>query len=100
MSAQGRLYLSPKVNLFPVDEKGATVETYQHFEGKVTTTQVWNVKLTPLAGTGPMIPYWSLVLITPLLAIAPWLRWRFSLRTLLIAMTLLAVMLGLVAWLR
>ena len=29
----------------------------------------------------------------------PWLRWRFSLRTLLIATTLVAVVLGLIVWL-
>jgi hypothetical protein len=32
------------------------------------------------------------------LAAFPWLRWRFSLRTLLIAMTLIAVVLGAVVW--
>lgn len=33
------------------------------------------------------------------LAAMPWLRWRFSVRTLLIATTLLAALLGLSAWL-
>jgi hypothetical protein len=33
-------------------------------------------------------------------AIAPWLRWRFKLRALLIATTLVAVVLGLFVWLR
>ena len=37
-----------------------------------------------------------LVLVSGLLALTPWLRWRFSLRTLLIATTLVAVMLGLI----
>src|SRR6476620_3597226 len=32
------------------------------------------------------------------LAFAPWMRWHFSLRTLLIATTLVAVVLGLVMW--
>ena len=32
------------------------------------------------------------------LAAAPWLRWRFSLRTLLIATTLVAMVLGLIVW--
>jgi hypothetical protein len=98
MSAQGKLYLAPKLNLFPIDEKGATAETYQHFDGKLTTTQVWNVELIRLAGTGLVIPYWSLVLVTPLLAVAPWIRWRFSLRTVLIATTLVAVVLGLIVY--
>jgi hypothetical protein len=43
-------------------------------------------------------PYWFLILLTAAIAAAPWLRWpkRFSLRTLLIAMTLVAVVLGLI----
>ena len=32
------------------------------------------------------------------LSAAPWIRWRFSLRTLLIATTLIAVVLGVVVW--
>jgi hypothetical protein len=43
-------------------------------------------------------PYWSLVLVSAALAIGPWLRYRFSLRTLLIATTLAAVVLGLIVW--
>ena len=39
-------------------------------------------------------PYWFPVLISGVLATVPWLRWRFSLRTLLIATTLVAVVLG------
>lgn len=98
MSAQGKLYLAPSVNLFPTDEKGITAETYQHFGGKATTIRVSNVRLIPLAGTGAVLPYWPLVLITPLLTVAPWIRWRFSLRSLLIATTVVAVVLGFVAW--
>src|SRR5687768_11764356 len=42
-------------------------------------------------------PYWFLVM---LFAIVPWLPWRFSLRTLLIATTLVAVGLGVLISLR
>jgi hypothetical protein len=49
------------------------------------------------AYTELIIPYWLPCLATATLAIIPWLR-RFSLRTLLIAMTLIAVVLGLVIW--
>jgi hypothetical protein len=45
--------------------------------------------------------YWCLILISVVLVTAPWIRrieWRFSLRTLLIATTLVAVGLGLVVW--
>jgi hypothetical protein len=48
------------------------------------------------------IPYLFLVLLAATLAAVPWIRWsnRFSLRTLLIATTLIAVALGLIVWLR
>jgi hypothetical protein len=41
--------------------------------------------------------YWMLTLTIGGLAAAPWLRWRFTLRTLLIATTLFAVGMGVVA---
>jgi hypothetical protein len=49
------------------------------------------------------IPLWFLVALSASLAPLPWLRWdrrskRYSLRTLLIATTLVAVVLGLVVW--
>jgi hypothetical protein len=40
------------------------------------------------------IPHWFAILLTGTVAALPWLRWRFSLRTLLMAMTLVAVVLG------
>jgi hypothetical protein len=41
-----------------------------------------------------------LILMLAAFAIVPWIRWsnRFSLRTLLIATTLIAIVLGLAAW--
>src|SRR6476660_3466826 len=47
------------------------------------------------------VPYWFIVLLSMLLPVTPWLRqfnWRFSTRTLLIATTLVAVVLGLIVW--
>jgi hypothetical protein len=51
-------------------------------------------------GKGHMVPYWAIVLPSAALASVPWIRWskRFSLRTLLIATTLVAVVLGVVVW--
>jgi len=49
------------------------------------------------------IPYWFIVVIVVVIAASPWLPWwskRFSLRTMLIATTLIALVLGLIAWLR
>ncbi len=45
------------------------------------------------------VPHWFAVVICIALAVVPWIRWRFSLRTLLIATTLVAVVLGLIVWL-
>jgi hypothetical protein len=47
-------------------------------------------------------PIWFLVMFAVTVATLPWirqLRWRFTLRTLLIATTLVAVVLGLIVWL-
>jgi hypothetical protein len=41
-------------------------------------------------------PHWLGVVFCVCLSFVPWLPWRFSLRTLLIATTLLAVVLGLI----
>jgi hypothetical protein len=50
--------------------------------------------------TSVEFPNWFLALCFSSLALAPWLRVRFSLRTLLIVATLVAVGLGLIVWLR
>jgi hypothetical protein len=46
------------------------------------------------------IPYWLPVLLSGVFAATPWIQWtrRFSLRTLLIATTLVAMLLGVVAY--
>lgn len=45
-----------------------------------------------------MFPYWSPILFFATLAATPWIHWRFSLRTLLIFTTLVAVVLGVIVW--
>jgi hypothetical protein len=50
-------------------------------------------------GAGYVLPIWFLLLSATFVGSLPWLRWRFSLRTLLIAMTLIAVGLGTIVWL-
>jgi hypothetical protein len=49
---------------------------------------------------GFAMPQWFPVLVTLFLTASPWTLSRFSLRTLLVATTLLAVVLGLIVWLR
>jgi hypothetical protein len=41
-------------------------------------------------------PYWLVTLLIAASGVAPWIRWRFSLRALLIATTLVAMVLGLI----
>jgi hypothetical protein len=50
------------------------------------------------SGVGRYFPHWLLAVIMGLLAGVPWLRWRFSLRTLLIATTFIAAVLGLIVY--
>jgi hypothetical protein len=53
---------------------------------------------------GYQLPVWFPTIFFATFAVAPWIvrdsHWRFSLRTLLIATTLVAVLLGLIVWLR
>jgi hypothetical protein len=43
-------------------------------------------------------PHWFLLLVAATVAAMPWTRWRFSLRTLLIGMAVVAAGLGLIVW--
>ena len=75
--------------------------------GNVTVDDTWVEKnlrwfgaqrvKTP-TGTWPAIPFWLPTLFVGVLAGVPWLRYRFSLRTLLIATTLIAMVLGVIVW--
>jgi hypothetical protein len=52
-------------------------------------------------GVVALFPIWFPITLVVLLGTVPWsgeLNWRFSLRTLLIATTLIAVVLGLIVW--
>jgi hypothetical protein len=52
----------------------------------------------PAAHDIASVPCWVPTVCVFALGIVPWLPWHFSLRTLLIAMTLIAVVLGLIVW--
>jgi len=45
-----------------------------------------------------IVPHWFLIVLSAAFSTAPWLPSRFSLRTLLIGMTVVAVLLGAVVW--
>lgn len=42
------------------------------------------------------LPFWFLTLVTGAFMYLPWVKWHFSLRTLLIAMTVISALLGLI----
>jgi hypothetical protein len=44
------------------------------------------------------VPHWFFLLLATVLAAAPWIPWRFSFRTMLVAMTVVAALLGAVVW--
>ncbi len=72
--------------------------------GRPFSSRVWGGFLYAhkSSNTGIIIPYWFLIPVALCLSAIPWipqLRFRFSLLTLLIATTLVAVVLGLVVWL-
>lgn len=59
----------------------------------------WAIQTTPSTYSFSTIaPYWFAVLVASTLIIVPWVKLQFSLRTMLIATTLLAVVLGLVCY--
>jgi len=43
------------------------------------------------------LPHWNLAVAALAIAAAPWLRWRYSLRTLLVAMAVASLALGMIA---
>jgi hypothetical protein len=60
--------------------------------------QVFKLDMSDPTYTELSIPFWLPILASLTTSIAPWCRSRFSLRTLLIATTLVAVVLGLAVW--
>jgi hypothetical protein len=98
MSAQGKLYFFPDVDITPIHNQPASLQSYETLGGFVTTLKVQNVQIARRPGASPVIPLWPLVLGAWLLATLPWLPQRFSLRTLLFATTLIAVVLGVIVY--
>jgi hypothetical protein len=67
--------------------------------GERYPSRVWGVfEFNTSDGVNLSAPFWFLILLSSMAAGASWLRWRFSLRTLLIATTLVAVALGLIVF--
>ena len=99
-SFQGRLYVAPALRIDSIPGKASEGTVEELHPGYFTkrVLKIRNLKVSSLPSGGPIIPYWPLVLMMCAIIPVPWLR--FSLRTLLIATTLVAVVLGLIVWLR
>jgi hypothetical protein len=84
-------------------------QSYARVEDQMQTVRLIYAKAVNARGFGAirrapsfvfLAPYWFYVSLATIAAALPWLRWSFSLRTLLIATTLVAIVLGLVVALR
>ena len=94
----GLVGIGPGFHSFPVTAKSGSEEESSDDESDTAYRFLgfeWNWFAD---GVIASVPFWFAVLIAAIFAAVPWLRWRFSLRTLLIATTLVAVMLGLIVW--
>jgi hypothetical protein len=83
--------------LGPSNIQWTTTDFSNAYDRSVTRFKAW--KWVPIAGHlyGFVIPQWFPLLALTSLAIVPWVRWRFSLRTLLIVTAVIAIILGIIA---
>ncbi len=91
ISGQGHIYIGGTIS-----GSGTTLTASDLFWNSVH--RIDGLRTLKSNGSGISIPDGCLLLVAGAFAALPWLRWRFSLRTLLIAMTLVAAVLGLIVW--
>ena len=99
VSMRDKLYIDAGI------ARPAILPSSEYHLGPLDTLSIWNSENKVSVGYEGVVaswpanwttvyPIWGLTLMTAALAAAPWTPHRFSLRTLLIAMTLVAVVLG------
>ena len=102
-SMRGQIYVGERIAIdAPLMKKASTYVGYEnHFW--ILSVDIKGLGISPRYNVVPYgnpvaLPYCLLVLAMPAFGVIPWIRWsnRFSLRTLLIATTLIAVVLGLI----
>ena len=107
-SKEGRLsatsYLPDALLKMTPYRTGVIYTGWGHWKSKLRLSQSDNRRMFTTGSdtyfTYIGFPYWIAVLLFSTIGFLPRLRWRFSLSTLLIATTLIAVVLGLIVWLR
>jgi hypothetical protein len=90
-SLRGRLYSNAKFSY--TDDSGSN--SVEFFPGTSIPIER-NASRLALSSVGT--PIWFPVVLTAALSTVPWLRWRFSLRTLLVATSLVAILLWLIVY--
>ena len=96
VSWRGNLCFLQTINYKPIPGIFTPVRTWRRMG--IFTIDSKQIEILKRYGDGPSVPTWIPAIIALALSTAPWLRWRFSLRTLLIATTLVAVVLGAIVW--
>jgi hypothetical protein len=94
-SSGGTVYFA-RGTILPAAPVGKAILGFRYGADKVHTASNQFEWKTLFGKVFIRFPYWLPVGFSLTLAALPWVRWRVSLRTLLIATTLLAVILGLV----
>ena len=94
-SQGGVLYCMRDLKLIPPSWQVAHEHSFNWFGTAMVRGQSWGFNSSPQTDY-LAIPYWFPVLLSTALGALSWLRFRFTLRTLLIATTLVAVVLGLI----
>jgi hypothetical protein len=84
---------------------GANFHYVEHVSPGLSPGDKWSyfhIRDATSFGTGVIVRFWAPVVLFAILTAVPLLplpRWRFRLRTMLIVTTLIAVVLGFIAWL-
>ena len=96
LTVQGNIYLQ---RLAP--NRGGPIP-WKSFHKPITrNTRLPDAQFLVLAdGWEIAVPFWLPTVVIAALSVGPWLRWKLSLRTLLIVTTLVAVVLGVIVWVR
>jgi hypothetical protein len=101
-SLSGRIWLYPSIPSVPSYlDAGLRLET-RMVEERFTDNLPWYTRVLGIGFSkqptfwAACLPHCFFIVVTGAFAIGPWLKWRFSLRSLLIATALIAVGLGIV----
>jgi hypothetical protein len=85
---------APRLNL----KSDRMISKVQSDVDYITSWEKFGLLQAQPGASGVVIPLVTVVLAAPIIASASWLPERFTLRTLLIATTLVAIVLGLIVW--